>query len=200
MLFFHSNNKAEALSVSLKPNSSNSKEGMLGFHPDWLSHNLHGIMFLRSSEWTKNGDDRGDHHSVIEFLDLKTLTNVKIIKAELIFHDGSVYDRNLNSSWDSDNTTSVFRIIEDWDKELVNGSNPPAIDSSISAEIPRNNNNNDLKIADVTALVQIMVDNPETSFGFYLKQKDPTHYRSMVFASSFVENSEEHPELRITYI
>ena len=51
----------------------------------------------------------------------------------------------------------------------------------------------------VTQLVQDMVNNPSSSFGFMISMQDTTIYRRLIFASSDNTNPSKHPMLLVKY-
>lgn len=59
--------------------------------------------------------------------------------------------------------------------------------------------NQDYPSIDVTALVQDMINNPLSSFGFMLRLQDEINFRAMVFASSDHTVSSKWPKLTINY-
>ncbi len=196
--------------ISLKPGADEGKDALAILNSRYYSeisiNHPHSTALLLS-QWTHSGV-LTPTISIIEFTELKSLTNVNVLKAELIFHDGSdlindndtpLTDTEVNG-YDNDNTIIIYPITEEWVEEGINGSNLPSYSTNFQAKIPRNNDRLALKIADVTTMVQEMIDNPDSYHGFYLSCKIQSFYRSMVLASSDAPNPDEHPELRITYL
>ena len=198
---------SEKQSISFKPGAEEGKDSHIRFHSDFESLNYSDKAYLNVSYWTRWGYGYA-MNSVIEFTDLKSLTNVEIVSAELIFHDGSYYDEANFALWsdyvvngyDNDNTIDLYLVTEEWEEDEVTPINAPSYSTAISAEIARSNDRSELKISDVTALVQETVDHPDTYFGFYMVNRTQSRYRSMMLASSDSPNSEEHPELKVVYI
>ncbi len=46
---------------------------------------------------------------------------------------------------------------------------------------------------DITALVQEMINEPSTNYGFMIKLNNENYYRSMLFATSDYSNAAKHP-------
>ena len=92
------------------------------------------------------------------------------------------------------NTSEVYRVIEPWEEDQVSWVTQPNVDLNGVVEIPQNNNYNLIEV-DVTDMVQTMIDNPDNSFGFLLRQKDENPYGSMSFASSDYPDYSRAPEL-----
>ena len=52
---------------------------------------------------------------------------------------------------------------------------------------------------DVTQLVQDIVDNPASSYGFMILLQNEASYRAVYFASSDYTDSAKHPKLVVAY-
>jgi len=104
------------------------------------------------------------------------------------------------NGYDNDNTIVIYPITEEWEEEGFDASKVPTYSTAFSSEILRSNDESELKIADVTTIVQEMIDNPNSYHGFYLVSKITGIYRSMRLISSDAPYPDDHPELRITYV
>jgi hypothetical protein len=68
-----------------------------------------------------------------------------------------------------------------------------------AATLPQDVNPNEDYVIDVTAMVQGMVTNPSSNYGFMLQLITEQYYRILVFASSDHPNAALHPKLEICY-
>jgi len=188
--------------ISFKPGADKGKDAtvkLYDYYYDKAEDHPYGET-IAIDEWTKSSV-YSPTIGVIEFIDLDTLTNIQVLSAELIFHDGSYISNDIATTpWDADNTVDIYLITEDWQEDGLTGANVPSYSTNISAEIPRNNDASALKVADVTLLVQEALDNPNSYHGFYMTHRIQSPYRAMTLVSSDGANADEHPELKLTYI
>jgi hypothetical protein len=78
--------------------------------------------------------------------------------------------------------------------------NQPATTTQNQVTLPASTfSNQDYLNINVTSLVQDMIDNPLSSFGFMLQLQTEQFYRSLVFASSDHNNAFLHPKLNVCY-
>lgn len=93
------------------------------------------------------------------------------------------------------------RITSSWNENTVTWFTQPTTTTQNEATVPASvSANEDYPSIDVTALLQDMVDNPTSSFGFMLRLQDETNFRAMVFASSDYSVASKWPALTINYI
>ncbi len=92
----------------------------------------------------------------------------------------------------------VERIISPW-QESVTWNNQPSVTTANQVALPQDTNSHQDYTANVTALVQEMLNNPATSFGFRISLQTEQYYRALLFASSDHPNSNLHPKIGICY-
>ncbi len=98
------------------------------------------------------------------------------------------------------NESTVARITSDWSASAVTWNSKPSTDSNHQATIAESSFAFEDKAIDVKAMVQDMVNEPQSSFGFHFHLNVEIPYRRMVFASIDHPSAELHPRLSITYI
>ena len=189
--------------LEFKPDSDCGKDVSMVNSPTWntgttpISIPNPNSKWLRVEAWTanSNGSPEHDHRSIIDFEEIRTIASMNVTSATLILYayPGFPY---ANGGQAEINTSEVYRITEDWLEDSVSWATQPDIDLNGVIEIPQNNNY-DLIEVDVTNMVQTMIDNPTTSYGFLVRQKDEEPYGSMDFASSDFDDYEKTPELII---
>jgi len=189
--------------ITFKPETDCGKDAVIVNSPTWnnggtpISNPSPNSKWLRIEAWTafSNGSPEHDHRSLVQFEELKTITNINLTNATLKLYAYPDFPY-ANGGQAEVNDIEIFRIIEPWVEDQVSWANQPAVDDNVSAIIPQNNNYDFIEV-DVTELVQAMLDNPTESFGFLLKQIDESPYGSMNFASSDYPDYERAPELII---
>lgn len=98
------------------------------------------------------------------------------------------------------NAAHLFRVTENWDYHTATWDTQPDITFDNSVEIPSSIDPVQDYEIDVTELVQDMVNEPATSYGFSIQlDNEIDFYTSLIFASSFNSNEAKHPKLDITY-
>ena len=142
----------------------------------------------------------GRKHSLIEF-DLSSIPLGTVIDSAFLslYHDtNSVEGSHINIS--GTNAGFVQRIIEPWNESTVTWNNAPNTTLQNQVLIPQSiNPTQNYENIIVTALVQDMLDNPNSGFGFKIKLQIPNFYRKLVFASSDNADSLLHPKLVVYY-
>jgi hypothetical protein len=96
------------------------------------------------------------------------------------------------------NEAVLQRIVSPWTEDVA-WSNQPTTTIQNEATLAQDTNANQDYTVDVTNLLNDIIADPNTSFGFLLKLKTETPYRLLAFASSDHPNADLHPKLEITY-
>jgi len=138
--------------------------------------------------------------SLLEFNLSNIPQNSTITSAKLSLYWGN---NNLNTGHSSisyPNVAYLKKIIEPWGENTVTWNNQPNTTNTNMVTLPQSTNpTQDYSNIDITTLVQDMVDNPSTSFGFLFKQTAEQYYRAMLFASSDFTDASKHPKITIIY-
>ena len=164
---------------------------------------------LVMSAWVVNGQLE-IIRSLLEFDDLSTIpTNALVGGAQLILMgvNSSLITYQAGNSYPSTiyptNEVYVERIKSPWAQNAVTWGNQPAADPSNPAIVPFSNSqwgwDYTVSSSVFNAMVQDMVTNPSSNFGFMLKLQNENAYRHMIFGSS--DNSVEKckPHLAVRY-
>lgn len=151
-----------------------------------------------ATAWT-NGGVFVAGRSLLDF-DLSSIpTNSIITSAQLYLYGYNSVSNVGHSTRSGSNDAVLQRIIQTWHEDSVNWNNQPNTTQLNEVMLLATTSINENKIADVTNMVQNMVDSASTSFGFLLKLNTEINYRSMLFASSDNQDSTIRPKLVITY-
>ena len=103
-------------------------------------------------------------------------------------------------TYGSDNAGFVSRITQSWTENSVTWNNQPATTLQNQVVIPQSVSGAENYVLDVTSMVQDMINNPASSYGFLLReQNEITYYNSLIFASGDAADANAHPRLKICY-
>jgi hypothetical protein len=158
------------------------------------------------SAWTKSGVT-GWHRSVIDF-DFSSISSSTIIKRaflSLFYNPTSLMSDGLHSSASAhpsgkDNGAYLRRVTSSWEENTILWSNQPTTTLDNQVLLPASTSGNqDYLDIDVTALVEDIINNRSTSYGFMLMLQTEEIYRSLIFASSDHPDVTKHPKLVIEY-
>ncbi len=181
-----------------------SKDVMIRyFGSDGDTQNYGSYPYINMHAWT-NGGYYVVHRSLIDF-DLSIIgPGSEILNAILklysdrsstLYPDGHQYLYDYNP-----NECEINRIVQPWIEDEINWTIKPSVTYHDEMHVaPSHSNFQDYQI-NVTNLVQDMIDNPDSNFGFQIKLENEQPYSRMVFASSNNENPDIHPVLEITYL
>jgi len=143
-----------------------------------------------------NGGNPSNIRSLIQF-DLSEIpSNATITEAKLsLFHFTSV-----NGNHSGANNAKLLKVTAAWEENTVTWDTQPTttLEGAVSLEESLFATQDYLDI-DVTDLIQDMVSDSESNYGFMLKLDTESPYRSMIFATS--DNTEEsiRPLLVVKY-
>jgi gliding motility-associated-like protein len=181
--------------LSLQPDSIEGKDAEI---VDWAPDGAHpSTAKLHARAWTFSSDPvivRG----LLSF-DLASIPTGTIIDSARLSLYSYISDIGGHSTLSGSNASLLQRITTDW-PETVTWNTRPLTTTQNEVTLPAST------IAvqhypniDVTALLQDMVDEPDSSFGFLLKLITEEYYRAMIFASSDNPDSTLHPKLDVYY-
>ena len=169
---------------------------------------------LISFAWTlsASGCPNGTMRSLLKFDELSTIpTNAIVISAELKLYgiSSSLYHMvQGNSSYPGSpyplsNNSLIQRVTSAWDEQTVTWNTQPTATTANQIAVPQSTSQWNWDFTDNSAnlvtMVQDMINNPATNYGFMIKVATEVYYRSIGFASSNHTNPALWPELTVTY-
>ncbi|MBT3210215.1 MAG: DNRLRE domain-containing protein [Bacteroidetes bacterium] len=214
LVFFISNILIVNLSIAqsplvLQPSSANGKDAKLWylssqtgtFGPSNTS-NFGNCSDFQISEWTWNSGNSGSGHlhQLIEF-DLSSIPfGATIDSAFFSLYFSPTPSEPDHWSPSGSNATLIQRVIQPWNEQTVTWNTAPATTTQNQVIMPQSTSlTQDYENLDVSNLIQDIIDNPTTGFGFKLQMQTASYYRRLVFASSDHSDSTKHPKLVVYY-
>jgi hypothetical protein len=185
------------VTVTFQPNGTVGKDATVQSESSNANNNFGSSDHVEAAAWTYSGN-QGVVRSLFDFTELSTIpANATIMDARISLYamDVAAWQHSgANDSW-------IERITDSWNESTVTWNNQPAttVTNRISLAQSSNATQNYLNI-DVTQLVQDMIDQPSSSYGFLIKLKTESVYRRMGFGSSDHTNPNLRPRLSVTYI
>lgn len=197
--------------VTFKPDASLGKDAIIFTRAgsNDANTNFGNYPELVMITWTWN-NNLGKTRSLIKFEGLSTIpTNAIIsdVKLKLYGPTSSLVAPQGNSYYTGStfktNPVIVKQVTEDWDENTVTWNNQPQTTTANQMTIPPSvskwNWNYTINAPELISIVQGMVNNPITNYGFMLQLETEETYRDMLFASSDNNDSALCPELEVTY-
>nr|WP_294861772.1 DNRLRE domain-containing protein [uncultured Fluviicola sp.] len=152
---------------------------------------------VMASAWTYQGNS-GIDHSFIQF-DLSSIpAGATITDAQLFLYGATDLPSGGHSTLSGSNEWLIQRVISSWNLSTTWATSPTATTLN-QVSMPATTTVDQDFQANVTNLVQDMVDNPSSSFGFELKLQTEIHYRRVNFASRNYTTASKRPKLVVTY-
>jgi hypothetical protein len=193
----------QSLKLVMKPDSICGKDALIWNAPGFNNGNTNYGSFdaIGAHAWTNNGTpDTG--RTLLQF-DLSAIpvgSTITYAYLSLYNNPNTTYGQGLHSTLSGGNDLYVQRITSQWDEHTVTWFTQPTSTAQNEVSVPASTSaNQDYPSIIVTSLVQDMVDNPLTSFGFMLRLQDEAYYRAMIYASSDCPDATKWPGLTINY-
>jgi hypothetical protein len=186
--------------IDLQPGPVQGKDVLLdSFYPNTNSGSGEE---LNSLAWTVGGTPMAQR-SLLQF-DLSPIPPLSIItSAELTLYNNPTSSNGLlngeHSQLSGSNQSWLRRVVAAWAENTVTWNTAPLTTIMNETSLPADTDVHQDYIIDVRNLVQDMVNNPSTSFGFMLQLDTEQYYRCLLFASSDHPNAALHPKLDICY-
>jgi len=116
-----------------------------------------------------------------------------------LYYNPNTTNVGTHSQTSGSNSAILQRITSNWNKNTVCWNNQPTYSTSNQVILPASSTPTQDYVINVSSMVQEMISNPTTSFGFMLKLQTEQFYRCLVFASCNHTNSALRPKLNVVY-
>lgn len=191
-------NSLSQTTITLQPGPTDGKDAQLRIqYPDTTSGNQPDF---KAIIWTCTGMPCGSR-GLIEF-DLSAIPQDATINDAFLslYHNPTSADPG-HSTLSGSNACWLRRVTSYWSEDAVTWNTQPTTTQNNQVILPASTYDTmDYPNIDVTHLIQDMLINPNSSFGFMLLLQTESPYRSLKFASSDHLNPNLWPKLEITYI
>jgi gliding motility-associated-like protein len=186
--------------ITLQPGGQCGKDAILHGLDSERNTNYGNNAQLPAVAWTFSGTP-GTIRGVVEFNLSSIPANAVINSAYLsLYAWGQNNGLGQHSSLSGSNIGWIQRVTTMWDEQTVTWNTQPSTTSQNQVVLHESNSpNEDYLNMDVTALVQDMLDNPSSSFGFLISEQVESYYRRLNFCSSDHTDPARRPKLVITY-
>jgi hypothetical protein len=186
--------------ITLQPDATKGKDAMVHSHSGSINTNFGNQTQFPASAWSAG--ENFIARSLVEFDFSSIPDGSTIVSANLsIFSiDSETAAVGMGQHEGVANACYLQRITSSWDENLVTWNNQPTTTDvnqvSLSATTSATQNFENI---DVSALVQDMINNRSSSFGFLLRLQSEIKYNRVNFASSDHADVARRPKLVITY-
>jgi hypothetical protein len=188
--------------VTLQPNATLGKDASLGSHTNYGTENNNYGTNVYFNAYCIPGSQGGQNtnRAIIDF-DLSSIpAGATIVSADLTLY-ATGYINSLLPGHFGNNTCTLKRITSSWSENTVTWNSAPTTTAVNQVTMPQSSSANQDYTTSVTSLVQDMITNPSTSFGFYfaLVTENPSNAAGLLFYSSDHTDQTKWPKLVITY-
>ncbi|WP_148314192.1 DNRLRE domain-containing protein [Sorangium cellulosum] len=183
--------------VLLQPGPE-AKNAKVWSHPDHRDDSYGGSPILSAEAWTWSSVP-GIRRSFFEF-DLSSIpAGTQIRAARLTLHANTNVSISGHSTLSGPNNGYLWRVMSPWEESDVTWNHQPHVDFDSSTPIPisASTSSDQTYVLNVTDLVQSMVDDPATNYGFMLQLAEEQYYRALVFWSSEASDASVRPRLDV---
>ncbi|MBK5286451.1 MAG: DNRLRE domain-containing protein, partial [Bacteroidia bacterium] len=142
--------------------------------------------------------------SIMNF-DLSAIPTNSIINSATLYLYADINNAGSNGipgqpTYGTDNAGWVRRITQSWNENTVTWNTQPSFTTQNEVTLPQSTSTTQDYAATVSALVQDMINNPSSSFGFLVMEKNESiYYNSLIFVSNDNADTARNPKLVITY-
>jgi hypothetical protein len=194
---------SQQVKQSFQPDSICGKDAMVWNAPGHPNGNTNygAHEALGAHAWTNQGIP-DTSRSLLQF-DLSAVPVGSVVNyayLTLYNNPATAFAQGEHSTLSGPNDLFIQRIVTPWNENAVTWFSQPTATSQNEVSVPASTSaHQDYPNIVVTSLVQDMVDNPLSSFGFMIRLQDEGFYRAMVFGSSDCADAAKRPMLVINY-
>ncbi|MGB0427611.1 MAG: DNRLRE domain-containing protein, partial [Flavobacteriales bacterium] len=163
-----------------------------------LNSNYGSHADFAATAWTNSGNTAISRGIIdFDFSDIPSGSTINSANLSLYAYDSP--SNGSHSTQSGSNAAVIKRVTSSWEENTVTWNNQPTTTSTNEVSLPASTTTLQDYDVDMTDLVQDVIDNPTTSFGFMFKLLTEQYYRRMLFASSDHSNEALHPTLEVCF-
>jgi len=190
---------SQSCTFSIQPNGATGVDAQI--FSNIPSSNFGTSGELTAAAWTAGGS--ANLRSLIKFDVSSNPTNAIVTQATLTLYNdpssGQALGNGEHTSLTGSNEAWIQKITSYWHEDSVTWGNQPSSDTTNQAILQQSTNAHQDYAIDISSLIQGMISNPSTNFGFLLRIQDENPFRALLFASSDNLDSTNWPKLEVTY-
>ncbi len=188
--------------ITLQPGAASGNDASLGSHTNFNTENTNYGTDIYIKAYCIPGAQGGQNtnRAVVEF-DLTSIpAGATIVSAHLTLYATGYINSNIQGHWGS-NTATLSRITSAWIENSVTWNSAPSTITQNQVTLTQSTNAAQDYTSDVTGMVQDMIINPSSSFGFFLSlvTENPSNSSGLFFHSSDGGDPNKWPKLEIVY-
>ncbi|PCJ77635.1 MAG: hypothetical protein COA57_16595, partial [Flavobacteriales bacterium] len=189
----------DTLCVTLQPGPNVGKDALLHGLASEVNTNYGSLNDYMGTAWTFAGTP-GDGRSVLEF-DLSFIPNgAVVVSASLSLYANTDPPNGPHSTLNGSNACWLQRITTSWIEDSVTWNTQPITTTQNQVALAQSDSaNQNYENIDVAQLVQDIIDESDSGYGFLLRLQTESYYRRMTFASSDHSDSTLWPKLKVCY-
>ncbi|HLG34523.1 MAG TPA: DNRLRE domain-containing protein [Bacteroidia bacterium] len=182
----------------LQPNAANGIDALVGSYSTQANTNYGNVGEFNALAWTNSGNP-AYQRSLLKF-DLTSIAVTTIVQqASIYLYYNPTSSNGQHSSLSGSNASWLQKVTSPWSENTVTWNTQPTATTTNQVAVPQSASPTQDYIIDVTTLIQDMISNPTTNYGFLLRLQTEQHYRRLVFASSDNANPAKWPALSVSY-
>ena len=186
--------------LTLQPGPLEGKDALLHGLSGYTTINFAENGQLPANAWTFQGTP-GTVRSILQF-DLECIPIGAIVNTAYLnlYAWDKTTSMGQHSASSASNAAWLERVTSPWTESLVVWDNQPSTTTVNRVALPPSTSPTDDYLSiDVTAMLQDMVNDPDSSYGFMLMLQTESHYRRLNFCSSDHPDPARRPLLEISY-
>lgn len=181
---------------------ANGTDASLGYHDNYgtSSNNYGADVYLKAFCVPGSSGGQNANRGLLYFDLTSVPAGSDVIAATLELYGAGYINAGLPGHF-GNNASHVYRVTAPWSENTVTWDNQPTFSATDYVTLPSSTSfDQDYQIS-TTTIVEHMVQNPTTNFGFLLQldNENPSDAAALAFHSSDGPNSAKYPKLCLTY-
>jgi hypothetical protein len=182
----------------LQPGPDNGKDAFVHERGIYQNTNFGAAPQFYAMTWTFEGE-AASLREYFEFNLGSVPLGATVVSATLDLYGHIQQNGAAHSCLSGNNDAWIRRVTTPWNENTVTWNNQPAVTPVGQVALaPQCTPGTDLSV-NLTAMVQDMVNNPSSNYGFQLSLQLENYYRALIYHSSDEQNPLKRPRLTVTY-